>query len=217
MKFLVAKPSEPQTLPFTSQPQDDLGEFRRTFPCRFPTKSPSALGQPSEIKTLQTSTPHEGFYCNRPPSAAATIPITLLHPIFNEFKADCETHQPTREDNTLALELSHAMSFFFSDEEARQTEFIEILERHDLHLAPAEIVGTSYCTDGDMRCNGFPYFIGELKHEMGSEGAEPVFQSAMYYTSHLRQQERLNSHSPFPCLVLYLIGEGPCMLFESIH
>jgi hypothetical protein len=159
----------------------------------------------------------KGFCCNRPPSAAAAIPITLLHPIFNEFKADCETHKPTREDNTLALELSNAMSAFFSNEKARQTEFIEILGRHGFQMAPTEIVGTSYCTDVDMRCNGFPYLIGELKDEMGSKGAEPVFRSAVYYTAHLRQQKRLNPRSPFPCLVLYLIGDGPCMLFEFIY
>jgi len=50
-------------------------------------------------------------------------------------------------------------------------------------MAPAKIVGTSYCTDMDMRCNVFSYLIGELKHEMGSKGAEPIFQSAVYYTS----------------------------------
>ena len=49
-----------------------------------------------------------------------------------------------------------------------------------------EIVGTSYCTDMDMRSsNGFPYLMGELKlkHEMGLKGADHVFQSAMYYTA----------------------------------
>jgi hypothetical protein len=81
-------------------------------------------------------------------------------------------------------------------------------------MAPAEIVGTSYCTDVDMRRNGFPYLIGKLKD---SKGAEPIFQSAVYYTAHLQQQKCLNPRSPFPCLVLYLIGDGPCMLFEPIY
>jgi hypothetical protein len=139
------------------------------------------------------------------------VPITLLHPVFNEFRADCESYNPTKEDNKLVFELSVAMSGFFPNEKARQTEFIEILGRHGFHMAPAEIVGTLYRTDGDMRCNGFPYFFAELKHEMGSKGAEPVFQSAAYYTAHLRQQKHLNPHSPFPCLVLYLIGGGPCI------
>jgi len=75
------------------------------------------------------------------------------------------------------------MSGFFKGEKARQTEFIRILGKHGIHITPAEIVGTLYCTDADMRCNGFPYLIGELKDEMGSKGAEPIFQSAVYYTS----------------------------------
>ena len=106
------------------------------------------------------------------------------------------------------------MSGSFFNEEARQAAFINILANHGLYIIPAEIVGTQYQTDGDMRCEGFPYFICELKHEMGSQGAEPVFQSALYYTSHLMQQKSFSSHSPFPCLALYLIGENPCILLE---
>ena len=196
---------------------DDLGALHVTFLHCFPKESPLALGMPSAIQSLQTSTSQKGFCCNRPPSAVATIPITLLHPIFNEFKADCEAHQLTREDNTLALELSSAMSSFFPDEKARQKEFIKVLERHGLFIIPAEIMGMKYQTDGDMHYKWFPYFICELKHEMGSKGAEPIFQSAVYYTSHLRQQERLSPHSPFPCLTLYLISKGPYILLESIY
>jgi hypothetical protein len=114
-------------------------------------------------------------------------------------------NQPTRENNKLALKLSHAMALFYPDEDSRKTAFIEVLGKHHIHISTAEIVGTKYCTDGDMRCNGFPCFLCELKHGMGSKGAEPVFRSAMYYTSHLRQQEHLDLHSPFPCLVLFLI------------
>ena len=211
---LVAPCSNLQTPTPTS---GDRGALHITFPHRFPKESPSALRKPSAIQSLQTSTSQKGFCCNRPPSAVATIPITLLHPIFNEFKADCEAHQSTREDNTLALELSSAMSSFFPDEKAHQKAFIKVLERHGLFIIPAEIMGTKYRTDGDMHYKGFPYFICELKHELGSKGAEPVFQLAVYYTSHLRQQERLSPHSPFPRLTLYLIGEGPYILFESIY
>ena len=149
----------------------------------------------------------------------------LLHYLFNEFKAACENHKATREDNMLILHVSRDMSAFFSNEKARQTQFIDILGRHGLPMFTGEILGTSCRTGIDLRSrNGFPYFIGELKHrdEMGSKGPEPVFQSAVYYTAHLKQTnlcqpEALNSRSPYPCLVLYLIGDGPCMLFESIY
>ena len=84
----VAPCSNPQTPTPTS---DDLGALCVTFLCHFPKESPLALGMPSTIQSLQTSTSQKGFCCNRP-SATATIPITLLHPIFNEFKVDCEAH-----------------------------------------------------------------------------------------------------------------------------
>jgi hypothetical protein len=190
---------------------DSLGDLRRTYLKKFPKISPSQLAQPSQVKDLQTSaaTKPGRFHCNRPPSAAPTIPITLLHPVFNEFIEDCQTHQPTQEDNALALELSSAMSGFFKGEKARQTQFIRILGKHGIHITPAEIVGTSYCTDGDMRLNGYPYLIVEIKLEMGSKGSEPVFQPAIYYVTHLRTQEHLNPHFAYPCLVSYLIGMWP--------
>ena len=37
-----------------------------------------------------------------------------------------------------------------------------ILGKHRIHITPAEIVRTSYYTDGDMRSNGDPYLIVEI-------------------------------------------------------
>jgi len=59
---------------------------------------------------------------SRPPAADATIPVTLLHPIFRQFVDDCENHQLIQPDNELVLELMAAMSEFFPDEKARAAE-----------------------------------------------------------------------------------------------
>jgi hypothetical protein len=209
--LLPAPLSQKYALPATAESEDSLGDLRHTYLKKFPKGPPSVLAQPSALSKLQTTAAGETkrFRCNRPPSAAPTIPITLLHPIFNEFKEDCRTHQPTKEDNALSLDLSFAMSGFFDDEKARQTEFIRILGEHGIHIAPGEIVGTRLCTDGDARSNGYPYFIVEIKWEMGSKGAEPVFQPAIYFVAHLTGQKRFNPDFAYPCLVLYLIGTFP--------
>ena len=49
-------------------------------------------------------------------------------------------------------------------------------------------------------------------------GSEPLFQAAAYYTSFIKQKplKGLKIRSPFPCFVLYLIGECYCILPESI-
>jgi hypothetical protein len=99
------------------------------------------------------------------------------------------------------------MSNFFPDEKARQTAFIKILEKYHIYITPSEVVGTSFCTDGDMRCHGFPYCYCEIKLEVGATGAEPIFQMALYYTAQLKSKMPLSRHSVYPCLGLYLVGE----------
>jgi len=144
----------------------------------------------------------------RPPSSTPHVPITLLHTVFNEFLEDCENYRPSKDDHLLALTLSHAMSDLYIDEKERQTAFIKVLGGHGIFLEPGEIVGTSFTTDGDLRTAGFPRHIAELKWEIGSKGAEPIFQGALYYTSHMRNHIPLASvRSAFPCLGLYLAGK----------
>ena len=93
LTLLPLWPVTPHSNPQTPTPtSDDLGALRITFLCHFPKELPLALRMPSTIQSLQTSTSQKGFCCNHPPSATATIPIMLLHLIFNECKVDCEAH-----------------------------------------------------------------------------------------------------------------------------
>ncbi|KAK7437959.1 hypothetical protein VKT23_018394 [Stygiomarasmius scandens] len=179
---------------------------RQSYLDKFPSRAPSAFAQPSQLPKFPKPD-RGGFRCDRPPSAASPVPITLLYPLFNELIDDCESYQPSKEDRAFALELAHAMSSIFNNEKERQAKFLEVCLKHGLSFTPSEIVGTTFTTDGDMQCNGFIYCLGEIINEAGSKGAEPVFQAGCYYTTHLKQRRDAASlGSPLPCLGVYLIG-----------
>jgi hypothetical protein len=74
--------------------------------------------------------------------------VTLLHPIFGEFIDDCK-HQPTDRDNTLVLELSTAMSAFYTGEDGRARRIREIFANYGIHLVRTRIERTGYETDSD--------------------------------------------------------------------
>jgi hypothetical protein len=91
---------------------------RQRFSAELPTTAPSALGFPSDFCEFQEKQ-NQKIVWSRPRTADATIPVTLLHPIFRQFIDNCKNHQPMQEDNKLVLELMGTMSNFFPDENAR--------------------------------------------------------------------------------------------------
>jgi hypothetical protein len=135
---------------------------------------------PSEFAELQRDERHT-IRWNRPPSAASSIPSTLLHPIFGEFIDDCENYEPTAADNKLVWILSAAMSGFFKDESTRASTFREILQDSRFEAFVTKIEGTKFKTDGDIQSLGFRRAIIEIKNEIGSGRAQPHAQGISYY------------------------------------
>jgi hypothetical protein len=169
---------------------------------------------PSEMKSeslqgLQHGSSRRHILCNRPDDLAPTIPVTLLHPILNEFNNDCETYHPRVEDYRFARDLS-AMSCFYTDELERRGRFLKICQDNGFKIDPDITPGPEYRTDGSIISNEWPCLIAELKNEAGSTGAEPVFQTAAYYRAYLRGQgvgqSGENANITFPCIGLYVIG-----------
>jgi hypothetical protein len=145
------------------------------------------------------------FYFNRPPSTAATIPITLYHPLFGQFQDDCDMYIPTKEDHEFVLKFSRSMSDFYDSEEKRAERARTDLGTYDLDFIAGKITG--YTTDGDLRWKELCYALLELKWEIGSTGAEPLLQAGWYYTAFMREKLRGNASSTLPCFILYLAGE----------
>jgi hypothetical protein len=143
--------------------------------------APLSLGKPKEFCALQEGKKFPAFAFNCPPLAAATIPVTLLHPIFRQFIDNCARHVPTTDDNKLVLEFSSEISKFY-DSEVRQVEvFREMLNKYGISLRGGYIEGTLFITNV-ATCHGtLCYVLAELKNELCSGGADPLFKVALYY------------------------------------
>ncbi|KAI0247811.1 hypothetical protein BJV78DRAFT_1285241 [Lactifluus subvellereus] len=73
-------------------PTDDFGTLRAQFLKGTPAKPPPEGGTAKEFSKRQAN-PNQMIYCNVPLHASATIPVTLLHPIFGQFIDDCENNK----------------------------------------------------------------------------------------------------------------------------
>jgi hypothetical protein len=185
----------------------DLAHARLDWIKRFPSKAPSEQGKPKQFASDQRkSTP--AFHFNRPPSTAATIPITLFESIFAQFQEDCEAYTPTAKDHAFVLKLSLSMSGFYDDEEKRAAQAREDVGTYGLDFLAAAI--GAYMTDGDLRWKEFCYALLEYKGEIGAGGADPPFQAIWYYVAFMRPLCAENIFSNLPCFVLYAFGK----LFE---
>jgi len=137
---------------------------------------PPSQGKPSEFEELQKN-PKLAVLWDQSPSAADSIPNTLLHPILCTFIDDCENLQPTADDNNLVM-VSVTMCGFFENETERASKFRQIMRQHaEIELSARTIDSTRYATDGDMEYKGLRYVIAEVKNEVGSTKAEPHFQA----------------------------------------
>ncbi|KIJ63839.1 hypothetical protein HYDPIDRAFT_29189, partial [Hydnomerulius pinastri MD-312] len=149
---------------------------RLTFLRADASTAPSSGGQLEEFSKRQND-PKQAIYCNRPHSARATIPVTLLHPVFGQFLDDCETRETTAEDNAFAMEFSIAMSNFYLDEQERAQEIRNVFSAWDLDFTCSNVGDAEYMTGGDISVNDYRYAIAEFKNEVCSTGAEPYAQA----------------------------------------
>jgi hypothetical protein len=186
-------------------PADEVGCKRYQYLYQVQPKAPSTTGQPKEFAIRQKNST-TAIACGRPRGTADTIPVTLLHPIFGRFVDDIDTHEPTREDNEFAHDLSMVMADFHAREDARSPALLEVLKKWGIPLVQTIIDGTQYRTDGDLQHNQYRYLIAELKTEVGSGNAEPYCQAAAYYLESTRKSAPNLPKSPLPCLLLYIFG-----------
>lgn len=85
---------------------------------------------------------------------------------------------------------------------------MDACSKYGLNIEGQSVAGTGYATDGSIVHNQWPCLIVEFKNEIGSTGAEAVFQAAAYYRAYMqRNKSRLNMKFTFPCIGLYMIGK----------
>ncbi|KAG2072092.1 hypothetical protein BDR04DRAFT_1052092 [Suillus decipiens] len=169
-------------------------QLRSEYGRNFQLEHPSSQGKPSEFENVQEN-PDLAVRWDRPPSAADTIPSTLLHPIFGTFMDDCDNLEPTPDDNKLALALSVAMSRFFMNEMEREYLFHTVLQEHEIDLSAMRIHGTTYS-----------HVIAQVTNEIGSTEAEPHIQALSTYIRATNPFAKDNPAFRFPCIVIALFG-----------
>jgi len=184
----------------------EISNARKRWAERRPQDAPSTLGIPSNYFNAQISSGEPVWCFNRPPEAGAATPVTLLHPIFGKFLDDCKTRCANESDNQFVLELSMQMSKYYATEEKRMSEFRAILRRYGITLEASTIDGTSYRTDGHLRLDGRVVLLFEGKNEIGSTGAEPIFQGLAYYSSVVGNPASRPSDR-FPLFLIFVVGE----------
>jgi hypothetical protein len=98
------------------------------------------------------------------------------------------------------------MSELYDNENDRATAFRKVLREHGIAIQETFLEGTRCHTDGDMQCNSIRYLILEVKMEIGSKGAEPLFQAIWYYQRSMERTSNDNPSSALPCLLILLFG-----------
>lgn len=166
---------------------------------------PSLTAAPSTFQQRQANTA-QAIACGRPREYEDRIPVTLLHPVFAQFKQDVQNIPLTAEDSAFAIDLANAMSNIYSEESLRAEKIRSLLKMYDIHLNVSRTLPGKYEPDGDISTRGYRYVVAEFKNEVGSTSTEPYFQAIGYYLEFTRATAPKMSHSPLPCLLLSIFG-----------
>jgi hypothetical protein len=95
----------------------------------------------------------------------------------------------------------------YDNETSQAAKFREILTDYGIVTMATKVDGTEFTTDGDMQYNRLCFLIIEVKLEIGSKGAEPLFQAIWYYVEAMRHSLG-STGSALPCLIIYLFGSS---------
>jgi Lipopolysaccharide kinase (Kdo/WaaP) family len=144
--------------------------------------------------------------CNRPDTAEAEIPVTLLFRGFAQFVDDCKAIIPEKLEHDIARELSRKMCKFYTGpkgEKERLEDFQNVFSKHGFKLNSSAVGSTRAATD--LATGDHSVVICVIEGE-GKGGSEPMMLATLYYAKSNRNVAELYPGSPLPCMILYLFG-----------
>ena len=104
----------------------------------------------------------------------------------------------------------------YKAEGGRQQALLQVFNENKIHITQTMI--DKYTTDGDLLVAGFRLLIAELKNEVGSKAAEPLFQAILYYLEATRNHATKYPNSVLPCIIVLIFGESTSLiLLRSIY
>lgn len=148
---------------------------------------------------------------NRPEASPQTMPISLLHKVFGDFKRDLREYKATPDDNQFASDLRAGMLKSYVDERSRCAEFRAIWKRHGINLWDSSIGATAFTSDGHIQEGLYCSFISEGKNEWHHINSDPLLQAALYYLAGMQavlERDSIGFQNPCPCLIVYYVGMG---------
>lgn len=170
-------------------------------------EKPSRTGTPSMFRVRQLDPLRQkAIPCGHPRDYEASIPTTLLHPVFGQFVDDCQTIEITADNNRFAERLTYVMSALYNSESDRIQAVNKELQSYNIHFSISETRQTGYMTDADVSINRHCCVIAEFKNEMGSTSTEPYFQAIGYYLEWTRESAVKFRRSSLLCLLLAIYG-----------
>ena len=163
---------------------------------------------------------HHRYLCHRPLDAEDPVPVTLLEPVFAQFVEDCQTHQPSDEDNDFVGMLSHQMSIIYDDELDRMAKFRKQLPSYGIELVTANGGSTRFARDSNLSVNKYAVVIAEGDSEVGTGGGDLFAQALVYYHRSLQQLDPDKSkiarlRTVFPCFHIIVFGGFSSFVYSS--
>ena len=186
------------------RPPEQLAEDRQRFCHQRKPEAPSNGGDPQKFRDAQKKDTR--IPCNRPSGFSTTLPPTLLHPVFGKFIDDTENSIPTADDVLFLHAFVAVMRNIYDEEHKRKETVLNLFRKHGMDAKPTMI--GKFTTDGDLSIGEFRLLIAEFKNEVGSKGAEPFFQSILYYLEATRSLASEYHNSVLPCILVLIFGSS---------
>ena len=182
---------------------NQLGRDREKFCSQRKAEAPSNGGEPQTFLDRQDNADRY-IPCNRPFGRPIALPLSLLHPIFGEYVDDADNCVPTPDDVQFLLAFVKAMANVYERESDRRKTILTIFDDHKIPIKPTMI--GDFTTDGDLSIGNYRFLIAEFKNEIGSKGAEPFFQSILYFLEATRKLATRHVNSVLPCIIVLIFG-----------
>ncbi|KAG6887588.1 hypothetical protein C0992_011645 [Termitomyces sp. T32_za158] len=176
--------------------EDEEGGAIKLLQRKIGIAAPSSLAEYGSFKHIVG--PDQPIALNRP-YEHDTIPLTLHHPAFGNFKDRCKRAPSPRALKCL-LFLTECTCKWYESEHARRYAVMQILWEHlDLQIAD-----TAYNPDTNAALSIMPGLIRGCKNEAGSAMNQAILHYAHWVLEAMKRHHQFNTC--FPCILMVDMG-----------
>jgi hypothetical protein len=146
-------------------------------------------------------------------SGVVCMPVTLLSPVFGEFRDALKSEKVSKQDCEVAIDLCRVMSIYYATEKDRESALCPVLNRlvpsgFQLQSQHSASVAGVYKSDLVLlQSDNLLVLNVKVKNESGEGGGDSTLQNIGYYWKYLegRHQKNIRMLS-YPCLLVEVVG-----------